>query len=74
MRGVIPCLRSGAVARRRYPMPLSLRPGEAGGRSYPMSEARGVARRSNPMPIPGVMAGRTNPTSKEPWLHGHRRA
>ena len=31
-------------------MPLSLRPGEAGGRSYPMFEARGRGWRSNPMP------------------------
>ena len=36
-----------------------------------------AARRSYPTPPrlrPGAVAGRTNPTSKEPWLHGHRRA
>ena len=49
---------------RRYPMPLSQRPGAAGRRSYPMPLS----------PRPGVVAGRTNPTSKEPWLRGHRRA
>ena len=32
--------RSGAVARRRYPKPLSPRPEAAGGRSYRMPEAR----------------------------------
>ena len=42
-------------------MPLSLRPREAAGRS-------------NPGPRPGAVAGRINPTSKERWLHGHKRA
>ena len=27
-----------------------------------------------PHPRPGAAAGRTNPTSKEPWLRGHRKA
>ena len=27
-----------------------------------------------PCPRPGGVAGRTNPTSREPWLHGCRRA
>ena len=34
-------------------------------------------RRSYPMPLslrPGSVAGRTNPTSREPWLRGRRRA
>ena len=78
-RGVTLRPRSGAAAGRRYPMPKARGQGWwAGGATpcphAPMSEARGVARRSNPTPIPGVMAGRTNPTSKEPWLHGRRRA
>ena len=47
-RGVTSRPSSGAAARRRYPTPLSLRP--------------------------GAVAGKTNPTSKEPWLHGCRRA
>ena len=45
--------RSGAVARRRYPMPLSPRPGAAGGRSYPTPphpRPRAAAKRSNPTP------------------------
>ena len=29
---------------------------------------------ATPRPRPGVVAGRTNPTFKEPWLWGHRRA
>ena len=40
-------------------------------------EARGDGRRSYPTPLsprPGAAVGRTNPTSKEPWLRGHRRA
>ena len=60
-RGVTPCLRSGAAAWRSYPMPLSPRLGAASGRSYPTPDARAVARR-------------TNPTSKERWLHRCRRA
>ena len=33
---------------RRYPMPLSPRPGAAGGRSYPMPKARGGGREDQP--------------------------
>ena len=29
---------------------------------------------TNPRPRPGAVARRTNPTSKEPWLRGRRRA
>ena len=47
-RGVTPRPRSGATVGRTYPMPLSLRPRAA--------------------------AGRSNRTSKEPWLRGRRRA
>ena len=54
-------------------------------RSYPTSEVRGRSqedpmpegwrpRGATPRPRPGVVAGRTNPTSKEPWLCGRRRA
>ena len=31
-------------------------------------------RGANPFPSPGMAAGRSNPTPKERWLHGHRRA
>ena len=41
-----------------------LRSGEAAGRSYPTPTG----------PRPEVAAGRTNPMSKEPWLHRRRRA
>ena len=43
--------RPGAAGGRSYPTPLSLRPGAAGGRSYPMS----------PCSRTGVAAGRSNP-------------
>ena len=46
-------------------------------RSYPASEVRGGDERSYPMPPsprPGAAARRSNPTSKEPWLRGRRRA
>ena len=33
-----------------------------------------VAGRSHPAPEPGVAARRSNPTSKERWLGGRRRA
>ena len=45
----------GGAAKRRYPTPLSPRPGVMGGRSYPMP----------PCPRPGEVARRTNSTSKE---------
>ena len=73
-RGATPRLRSGGGDERSYlvsevrgssreelPHAPSLRPGAAGGRSYPTPEA-------------GAVAGRTNPTSEEPWLCGRRRA
>ena len=41
MRGVTPCPRSGAVAGRSYPTPLSQRPGAAARRSYPTPPRRG---------------------------------
>ena len=31
-------------------------------------------RRATPLPRPGAAAERSNPTSKERWLHGHRKA
>ena len=53
-----------------------------------MSEVRGGSREelplaqgqgqqlgaANPRPSPGAATGRSNPTSKEQWLRGHRRA
>ena len=44
-------------------------------RSYPMSEVRGGGWEELPhSPRPGAAARRSNPMSKERWLHGHRRA
>ena len=55
------------------------------GRSYPMSEVRGGSRECQaviakewprgvtPRPRPGAAAERSNPTSKERWLHRCRR-
>ena len=40
-KGVTPHPRSGAAAGRRYPMPLSPRPGAVARRSNPTPEARG---------------------------------
>ena len=43
----------------------------------PDCDDAGTAERSYPMPPrprPRVAAGRSNPTSKEPWLPGRRRA
>ena len=58
-RGATPCPRSGEVA----------------GRSYPLPEARGSGWDELPhSPRPGAAARRSNPTSKEWWLCGHRRA
>ena len=52
------------AAGRKYPMLLSPMPGAVDGRSYAMPLS----------PRPGVVARRANPTSKEPWLCGRRRA
>ena len=74
-RRVTPHPMSGWAARRRYPTPLSPRPGAVGGRSHPTPprpRPGAAAGRSNPMPKAGVVAGRTNHTSKEPWLLGRR--
>ena len=46
-------------------------------RRYPASEVRGGGREEiphAPSQRPGAVAGRTNPTSKEPWLRRRRRA
>ena len=56
-----PSPRPGAVGGRSYPTPTRQRPRAAAGRSNPTPEARGSGQR-------------TNPTSKEPWLCGRRRA
>ena len=71
-RGVIP--RPGQGKRPRVPGCDSAGTAE---KSYPSPRSGAVAERSYPTPPrprPGAAAGRTNPTSKETWLHRHRRA
>ena len=77
-RGVPPRPRSGAAAKstrlrrcrhRREELPRV--------QDTHVSEVRSGDGRSHPMPLsprPGALAGRTNPTSKERWLRGPRRA
>ena len=58
---------------RKDPMPKGRWPRGA----TPCPHARGQGRQpggATLRPRPGAAAGRTNPTSKEPWLLGHRRA
>ena len=48
-----------------------------GGSQEELPKTRGQGRRlggATPHQRPGAAAGRTNPTSKDLWLHGHRRA
>ena len=40
----------------------------------PRPRSRAMARRSYPTPEVREVAERSNPTTKEWWLHGHRRA
>ena len=82
-RGVTPRPRSGAAAKS-----ARLRWCRNGREELPKSEVRGGSREelpriggqgqwprgATPCPRPGVAAGRTNPMSKEPSLHGRRRA
>ena len=56
-RGVTPHPWSGAVAGRRYPTPLSPRPGPAARRSNPTLEARGGGREDQPH-VQGAVAMR----------------
>ena len=82
-RGVTPFLRSGAAAESNR-----LRRGRNGGEELPYIRGQGGQPRGDtqrprsgaatrgviPRPRPGVAGGRSYPTSKEPWLHGCRRA
>ena len=40
----------------------------------PGCNGAGTAEKSYPSPRSGAAAGKTNPTSKERWLRGHKRA
>ena len=44
------------------------------GPKVPGCDSAGMAERSYPSQRSGAAAGRSNPTSKEWWLQGHRRA
>ena len=79
-------MRSGAAAGRSY-CTSKVRGGRAAAeRSYPASEVRGSGRERQAAtaqeqprgptlrPRSGAAAGRRNPTSKEWWLRGRRRA
>ena len=62
------------AAERRYPA-SEVRGSDE--RSYPASEDGATAGRSYPTPLhpkPRAAGRRSNPTSKEPWLRGRRRA
>ena len=79
-REELPCIRGRGGGRRPRGDTQRLRPGAAAGSRYPTPQARGQGRQVGgatprpPCPRPGAVAGRTNPTSKEPWLRGCRRA
>ena len=82
-RGVTPSLRSGAAAKN-----ARLLRRRNGREELPKSEVRGGSQEelphaggqgrwqggATPHPRPGAAARRTNPTSKELWLCGRRRA
>ena len=59
-------------SQEEIPHAPSPRPGATGGR-----RPGAMGGRSHPTPLsprPGAVAGRTNPTSKETWLRGLKRA
>ena len=86
-RGDTPRPRSAVAAERSYPASEVRGDDE---RSYPVTEVRGSGWEelphapkpeakgqwggAIPRPRPGAVAGKTNPTSKELWLRGRRRA
>ena len=70
----VPDCDGAGTAQKSYPA-SEVRGG--GERSYLASEVRGGGQEEiphAPSPRPGAAGGRTNPTSKEPWLRGHRKA
>ena len=84
-RGATPRPRSGAAAERSYPtsevrggsreeLPRVWGQGRQLGGATPHPRPRQRPEGATPCPRPGVAAGRSNCTSKEPWLHGRRRA
>ena len=87
-RGVTPHPRSGAEAERSYPesevrgggweeLQHAPTPKTRGGSREELPLAQGQGQQlgaANPRPSPGAATGRSNPTSKERWLRGCRRA
>ena len=74
---IYPASEIGGVAERRYPASEVRGSGREKLLHAPKPEARGEGWTGYPMPScprPGVEARRSNPISKEPWLHGCRRA
>ena len=57
-----------------WPRGATPRPRSGAQLRVPGYDHAGAAGRSYPRPRPGAVAERSNPTSKERWLRGHRRA
>ena len=77
-RGATPCPRLVVVARKCYPTPetrggtqeeLHHVQGQDGGRECQAVRAQEWLRGATPCARSGVVAERSNPTSKERWLH-----
>ena len=82
-KGATPCLRSGAAAERSYPLSdvgavaESARWQQCRNGLEELPHARGQEWQlggATPRPRPRVAAETSNPTSKEQWLCGRRRA
>ena len=82
-RGVTPRPMSGAAVGRSYPTSevrgssreeLISVLGQGRRRRLPGCDSAGAAERSYPPPEAGAATERSNPTSKERWLCGRRRA
>ena len=70
-----PCLHAQGQGRQSGEATHPLSPGTAAERRYPASEVRGGGQEDQPHDRgQGVAAGRTNPTFKEQWLRGCKRA
>ena len=68
----MPGCEGAGTAERNYPT-SEVRGSEE--RSYPMSDVRsGSWEELPPRPRPGAVDRKSNPTCKERWLHGCRRA
>ena len=66
--------REDPMPEGRRPRGATQRPKSGAAARVPGCDSTGAAERSYPRPRSGAAAGRSNPTSKERWLHGRRRA